>query len=93
MKTAAYFQIAFRIILVFAVAMAMSFIPEHLRDFFGDVPQKPSPYLREEMDIGWDWGVRHWWWFIMMTSLFILTIINLLWSIRNILQRYHNVNF
>jgi len=42
MKTHVYFGIAFRLILLFTTGAVMTFLPDYLRDFFGDT--KFIPY-------------------------------------------------
>lgn len=40
MKNQVYFGILWRIFLFFIVAMALTFVPDNLRSFFGDSPMK-----------------------------------------------------
>jgi hypothetical protein len=56
MKLKVYLTIVIRIILMTAIGMIMSYIPEHLRGFFGDVPNGTDLSM---VDKGWDWGTRH----------------------------------
>jgi len=83
MKTRTFLQIAFRIVALFTIAMLLTFIPEYLRDFFGDKPFVPyiGPYGNRIMESGdidteWAWGARHYWYFFMMLLLFLLSAIN-----------------
>lgn len=99
MKTEVYLGIAIRIIVLFTIGALATFIPEHLRDFFGD--SKFTPYtvggssysfLKEEtgsIDTQWYWGVRHYWYFNMMLLLFILSIINIVVSIVNLVNKHY----
>lgn len=75
MKRKVFYTIAIRILILGIIGSLMSFIPEHLRGYFGDV-QLPQP-KSFGIDSGWDWGVRHYWYFWTMTILFILTIVDL----------------
>lgn len=89
MKHVVYFSIAIRLILLFSVAIFMSFIPEHLRDFFGDtlVPVNEQFGLDPE----YNWGARHYWYFWLMVLLFVLPIVNLGLSIKNILEKHYDL--
>lgn len=53
-----YIEISLRILIIGIVAMFYTFIPEHLRDFFGDVPCDNPPSCGYN-DAYWDWGIRH----------------------------------
>lgn len=88
MKLQLYFKIAGRIILVCIVAMAGTFVPEHLRDFFGDV-HRAIPKDSGAMDELWDWGIRHYWYFWTIVLLFVLTLINLGIGIYNDVTKHY----
>ena len=91
MKHQVYFGIAIRWILLIVVAMMATFIPEHLRDFFGDklYPSDISIYDRGAIDIYWSWGARHYWYFWGITILFLFTLINFGISIYNIIVKHY----
>ncbi len=90
MKNQVYIGIAIRIILLCGIAMATTFIPEHLREFFGDVYDGK---FHSVIDEGWDWGPRHGWWLFMMLLLFILSLINcIIGSINLVLKYYPELN-
>jgi hypothetical protein len=83
MNTKQFIKIAFRIIIVFVSAMLFTFIPEHLREFFGDVPHDcalDSTCIRHEqhwnhgIDTFYEWGTRHYWFYWMAIVLFILSL-------------------
>ena len=48
MNTKVYFGIAWRIIALFTAAMLFTYLPEHLRDFFGDCPVETIQETRGE---------------------------------------------
>lgn len=106
MKLNVYFGISIRIILIFSVAMAATYLPEHLREFFGDVKFEPhyiSGYngsqiyidqnIGSDFDDEWVWGARHYWYFWMMTLLFLLSLVNVIISIVNILKKNYPNEF
>jgi len=74
----------------------MTFVPEHLREFFGDTPFVDRDghiniYKDGMFDINWVWGSRHYWYSISTTLLFILSIINAaLWIGKMIEQEEKN---
>ena len=66
MKTKVFLGIAVRIILLFGAAMLFTFIPEQLREFFGDTPHlcetgECSHNYPSNIDWEWHWGTRHYW--------------------------------
>ena len=86
MKTQLYLGIALRIIIFFLVVMLMTFIPDHLRGFFGDT-ELANGYQSGIVDRHWDWGVRHYWYGLMCLCLFILSAVNVMMSIEDIINR------
>jgi len=93
MKTNVYLHIAIRIIIMGALGMLFTYIPDQLRDFFGDVLHKHTtdcnPYCRigSGIDSPWTWGIRHYWYYWTVFLLFILSIINVIISIVNKINR------
>lgn len=89
MKTNVFLGISIRIIALFSIAILATFIPEHLRDFFGDIPHVCSHEFcyHSGPDDGWDWGTRHYWFFWMCIVLFLLSLVNLIVSTVNIIKR------
>lgn len=87
MKTKLYLFIAFRIIFLFSIAIASTFLPEHLRDFFGDVniPERSEFGI----DPNWTWGARHYWFYWMMFFLFSLSIIDAFVGIIRKISKYY----
>lgn len=77
MKTIVFFQIALRIIILFSIGMASTYIPEHLSGFFGDTQD--------------GWGARHYWYNWMMFLLFLLSLANLIISIFKILKKNYDM--
>ena len=79
MKKEVYFGIAIRIIILFSVAILMTYVPEHLHGFFGDTIDPTDVRGRPGfIHDGWDWGSRHYWFWWMMCLLFILSLINVI---------------
>lgn len=103
MKTNVYLGIAIRIIVLFVVGMISTFIPNQLRDFFGDTPFKTitvdsSIYSYSinndgSIDQNWIWGARHYWYFNMMLLLFLLSLLNVIVSIRNLVLKNYPESF
>jgi len=89
MKWPLYFGIALRIIILFAVGMFGTYIPDYLRGFFGDVYTGDTSSYLFKTDTEWDWGARHYWYFWMMFVLFILSIANLIVSIVRLIRKYY----
>lgn len=88
MKHPVYFGIAARVVLLFAVGMLLTYIPEHLRDFFGDTPCTKNCY---NVDADWDWGARHYWYFWMNVVLFFLSFINLIISAASLVKKHYDI--
>jgi len=89
MKHQLFFGIAFRVILLFVLAMLGTYIPENLRDFFGDVKYTTQPMWPGAVDKFWFWGSRHYWYFWMMVTLFLLSLINLILSVIHLINKYY----
>jgi hypothetical protein len=62
-----YFLILFKLFVLFGVATAATYVPDHLRDFFGDTLLRSGE---------WDWGKRHYIYAIFSGAAFILTIVD-----------------
>lgn len=82
MNTKAYFYIVFRILLLGALGIMFTYVPEHLRGFFGDHLRNTSIYSgRYEtsgmVDQNWTWGARHYWFFWISTIIFILSVVKI----------------
>lgn len=90
MNTRLYLFIAFRIVLLFSIGMAFTFVPEYLRGFLGDVY---TPDRSEfGVDVEWTWGTRHYWFFWMMFVLFLLSIVDaIIWIVSKINKYYPNL--
>ena len=88
MKTKLFIEIALRIIVLFISVMLITFVTPTLHTFFGDIPQNASNYPHE-IDSAWNWGQRHYWYFIMMILLFLLSLINtIVWIVKSINSYY-----
>lgn len=82
MKTKVFLGIAIRIIVLFVISIAGTFIPEHLHEFFGDVR-----ILNRNNVYQWEYGLRHYWYNAMVTLLFILALTNVIVGIVNIVKK------
>ena len=96
MKTKVYLGIAIRIIALFMVGMLATYIPDELRGFFGDTLHDCSnhgKWCTEEFDVKWNWGSRHYWYAYMMVFLFLLSIVNVVVSVVNLLVKEYPNEF
>lgn len=97
MKTKMYFTIAFRLILLFTSAMILTFLTDSIRDFLGDkihvcgsdcaTAYSKCKNSSDMFDKSYDWGIRHYWYFWMLVSLFILSAIDLVIHIVNLIDK------
>ena len=87
MNTKLYLFIAMRIVILFSTAMVATFLPEHLREFFGDV-QIPE-ISGFGIDNGWTWGARHYWFWWMMFFLFTLSVIDFIVAVVRAVIKHH----
>lgn len=81
MKHQVYFGIAWRIMALCLLGMIHSYLPDHLREFFGDVYNERYGW--------WEWGVRHDWYTVMMLMLFILSLVNAIISVRKLVLKHY----
>lgn len=96
MKPKLFFLIAIRIIIFFSIMMALSFVPEHLRDFFGDKLMDKQTlnecHGRSCMDDMYEWGARHYMYFWGVVILMILSLIDMVVFIANkVIYHYPNL--
>lgn len=89
MKWKLYFEVVLRIIILFSLAMLFTFIPDHLRDFFGDRRRISTDIGDWGMDVEWIWGGRHYWYYWMCVLLFILTLINFVGGIIHSINKHY----
>lgn len=89
MKTKVFLGIAIRIIVLFGIGMMGTFIPENLRDFFGDTPCHEGCYGPDE---NWIWGARHYWYFWGMFILFILALVNVVVGVVNLINKNYDTS-
>lgn len=87
MKYQVYLHIAARIVILMVIGMLLTYVPDYLRPFFGDT-LCPDGWCGG-IDVKWDWGARHYWYFWGVVSLFILSLVNFIVSIVNIIKRYY----
>lgn len=89
MKKAAKFTIylGLYIVALFSIGIVFTFINDALQNsgFFGDVLFKPYESRWEGwitkcgiMDVKYEWGARHYWYFWMCILLFILSVIRII---------------
>jgi hypothetical protein len=100
MNNKTYFGIALRVIILFTVAMLLSDVPDHFRDFFDDVKHVHSvsdyetkwgthcDVANSVIDRDWVWGAKHHWYFWMMVILFLLSVVNVILSIVKLIDKY-----
>jgi len=83
MKTNVYLGIILRIVALFTIAIAGTYIPEFLpKNFFGDY-----------VDRGYqEWGIRHYWYFWMMVILCLLSMINCIASIVSLIKKHYDTS-
>lgn len=76
-----WYGLSLRVIALFLTAMIVSFSPELFRDFFGDEMYIPDRYgyisSHDFIDDKWNWGYRHYLYFIMCLCLFIIQAVRL----------------
>jgi len=92
MKNKVFLGITVRIVILFTVAMLATFIPENLRDFFGDTPALEVQDHTPEPDKYYDWGARHYWYWWMCVILFLLSMLNLFISVFNLVQKNYDTS-
>jgi len=103
MKTKVYLGLSIRIIILFTIGMLATFLPDLLRDFFGDTPHRCTKVCVEHSCVGnrrdmvdhmWHWGKRHYWYAWMMSTLFILAMANLIiGSVQLVRNNYDTSNW
>jgi hypothetical protein len=101
MKTKVYLAIAIRLILLFGVGMLSTFLPQYFRDFFGDTLHVHTVECAKcysgcvnsnDYDALYDWGVRHYWYFNLMLCLFVLSLINFVFSVINVIKKNYDTS-
>lgn len=97
MKTKLFIKIILRVVILFTVAMFATFIPENLRNFFGDKLHHHTKdcekyYCTNENDMfdkAYDWGIRHYWYHNLALVLFLISVISLiLYIIKEVEKQY-----
>jgi len=86
MKAAVYFGIAWRIIALGTVCIFATYIPENLREFFGDQLIHGCNKPNEDC---WIWGSRHIWYAIMTGFLFVLSVINIIVATVKLVNKHY----
>lgn len=101
MKTKVYLGIAIRLILLFSLGMAITFVTPHMRGFFGDKLHVHTKMCLNtfsgctnyhEPDNLWEWGVRHYWYFWLTILLFLLSVANFIMAVVNIIKKNYNTS-
>lgn len=100
MKFNVFFGIAIRIIVLFSIGMAMSLLNPLLHDLFGDIKHvhqynSEVPYCLKYnehsiVDSEWIWSPTHYWYFWMCFILFILSLVNVIVGIFNLVTKNYN---
>jgi hypothetical protein len=100
MKTRVFLAIGIRIVILFGIGMAATYIPEQLRSFFGDTLHVHNDVCKKAydgcvngvFDELWEWGARHYWYYWMMVVLFTLSLANFVLSIINVVRKNYNTS-
>lgn len=87
MKPQVYFGIAIRLILLFSVGMLLTLATPYMREFFGDTIKEIR--CDDSYDGCWNWGARHYWYFVMMSFLFVLSVINVIVGTVNLIDKHY----
>jgi hypothetical protein len=81
MKINVWYGLSLRVIALFVTAMIVSFSPELFRGLFGDTLIIENEYGHKYgggmIDTDWDWGYRHYLYFIMCFALFAIQAVRL----------------
>ena len=93
MKTIVYFGIMFRLFLLCSAGMLLAYIAPFLHTFFNDklVTTKEERWDTSFFDRDWIWSSMHYWYFIFTALLFILSLINVIISITNLINKHYNI--
>lgn len=86
MNTKLFLFIALRIFFLTNLLLLIAYLPNQLRDFFGDT--KASDYAFGFFDNEWNWGFLHYIYFMNTSILFILLFINILSNIEKEVKKY-----
>lgn len=96
MKNQLFFGVAIRIIILFSIGFAGSFIPDNFRDLLGDTKCPINEFGEFDcnnpispIDKGWNWGTQHYWYYWMMVILFLWSLVNLVWQTVNLFKKHH----
>lgn len=98
MKTNVYLGIALRIVILFSIGMLMAYVKPQVHDFLGDKVHVCSvnSYCNHDrnlfIDDGYDWSGMHYWFFWMCFFLFILSLINCVLSIREVVLKNYDLS-
>ena len=65
-----------KVIVLFLIAMLMSYSPGLLRGFFDD-NLYPANNTHGIMDDKWEWGFRHYLYFFMNVALFVIQVVRI----------------
>ena len=86
MKTTVFLGIGLRIIILFTIGMFMTYLPENLTEFFGD------KMVTNTWGKSLEWGVRHYWYAIMMGLLFTLSLVNVVLSVIQLVNKNYDTS-
>lgn len=84
-KTSNWTKLSMRVVLLFAVTMILTYLPDHLRVMFGDRPNTYNAYSygggrwdgTHFLDEQWIWGWRHYLYFWMCMVLFVIQAVRI----------------
>lgn len=71
-------KLSLQVVILFGIAIIYSFLTEYLQSsgFFGDIPaDNPEEH---GIDVGWNWGARHYLFFWMSTLLFVIQFVRII---------------
>lgn len=95
MKTVVYLGIALRIIILFGTGMAVSYMNPHLHQFLGDKPHvcQTEWCSHSNATDGYEWGTPHYWYNALCVLLFLLSLVNVILSVRNLILNHYREFF
>jgi hypothetical protein len=90
--TSFWTKLSAKIIALFVTAMVISFIPDHIHSFLGDIWHMNKDSSCTELlslyspgEYHWDWGWRHYLWTTMCICLFAVQAMNIItWTDKTI---------
>jgi len=84
MKKNIFFEVVWRIALLFTIPMLLTFITDELRGFFGDI-YRPDKF-NGMIDKDWIWGSRHFWFAWGSFFIWVAAIVNSIYSLMHMVE-------